>query len=146
MLEQLKQTLEKKYKLRDTKWLFVSWFDAEGKVLFSQGMVESDLPLEQTLQQLYDTYVATATGIKVVTLDIVTTLFEETNIGKVPTTSPKMYGFAVVDDHGTTGVIMPGTKWVADAKHALYLIKQKYAIQGKVKIYLFTTDRLLVTL
>jgi hypothetical protein len=35
-------------------------------------------------------------------MDVVTTLYEETNIGKVPAISPKMYGFAVVDDHGTT--------------------------------------------
>ena len=144
MLEQLKQILEKKYKLRDTKWLFVSWFDVEWKLLFSQWIVETDASLEQTLQQLYDTYIVPAAWVKIVTLDVVTTLFEETNIGKIPSTSPKMYGFAVVDDHGTTWVVLPGTKWVADAKHALYLIKQKYAIQWKVKIYLFTTDRLIL--
>jgi hypothetical protein len=81
------------------------------------------------LEILYTTHIEPLKNIKIVTMDVVTTLFEETNIGKVSAISPKMYGFAVVDDHGTTGIIMPGTKGVADAKHALYLIKQKYAIQ-----------------
>ena len=146
MLEQIKQMIEKKYKLRDTKWLLVSWFDATGKLLFSEWIVETDLPLEDTISTLYKKHIEPIKWVKVLTLDVVTTVFEETNIGKIPTTSPKLYGFAVIDDHGTTGIILPGTKWVADAKHALYLIKQKYAIQGKVKIFLFTTDRLLVTL
>lgn len=145
MLEQLKQTLEKKYKLRDTKGLFISCFDAQWKLLCSQWAVESDKPLEETLQSLYTSYIEPLKNVKVVTLDVVTNLFEETNIGKIPTTSPKMYGFALVDDHGTAWMILPGTKWVADAKHALYLMKQKYTIQGKVKIYVFTTDRLIVT-
>jgi hypothetical protein len=145
MLEQIKQTIEKKYKLRDTKGLFISCFDAQGKLLTSQGIVESDKPLEETIQSLYTAHIEPLKNVKVVTIDVVTTMFEETNIGKIPATSPKMYGFAVVDEKWTTGMILPNTKWVADAKHALYLIKQKYAIQWKVKIYMFTTDRLIVT-
>ena len=65
---------------------------------------------------------------------------------KIPVITPTLYWFALVDDHGATWVILPWTKCVADAKHALYLIKQKYNVQWKVKIYVFTTDRLLVTL
>ncbi len=145
MLEQIKQTIEKKYKLRDTKWLVVSWFDDAWKLLFSDGIVETDKKLEETIQELYTTYVEKTKGIKLLTLDVVTTLYEETNIGKIPMITPKMYGFALVDDKGNSGMILPWTKWVADAKHALFLIKQKYNIKGKVKIYIFTTDRLLVT-
>ena len=145
MIEEIKQTIEKKYKLRDTKGLFLSCFDAQGKMLCSQWIVETNASLEDSIQWLYTSHIAPLKNIKVITIDVVTTLFEETNIGKIPTISPKMYWFAVVDDHGTTWMILPWTTWVADAKHALYLIKQKYAIQWKVKIYLFTTDRLIVT-
>jgi hypothetical protein len=73
-------------------------------------------------------------------------LYEETNISKIPMITPKLYGFALVDDAWTSWMILPWTKGVADAKHALFLIKQKYNIKGKVKIYIFTTDRLLVTI
>lgn len=102
------------------------------------------MPLEKTLPQLHADIVIQHPDTKVLTIDIVTTFFEETNIDKIPTTSPKLYGFAVVDEHGKTGVILPATAGVADAKHALYLIKQQYLLQGKVKIYIFTTDRLLI--
>lgn len=146
MLEKIKDMIQKKYKLRDTKWLFVSGFDATWKLLFSEWIVEADDTLEKTIESLYKTHIEPVQGIKVLTLDVVTTLYEETNISKIPVITPKLYWFALVDDHGTNWVILPWTKGVADAKHALFLIKQKYNVQWKVKIYVFTTDRLLVTL
>ncbi len=146
MLEKIKEMIEKKYKLRDTKWLFVSGFDATWKLLFSEWVVESDNTLDKTIESLYKAHIEPVQWIKVLTLDVVTTLYEETNISKIPVITPKLYWFALVDDRGINWVILPWTKWVADAKHALYLIKQKYAVQWKVKIYVFTTDRLLVTL
>jgi hypothetical protein len=69
--------------------------------------VETDAALEKTLQTLHDTYVAPTKDIKVLTLDVVTTLYEETNISKIPVITPKLYGFALVDEHGTSGVILP---------------------------------------
>lgn len=146
MLEKIKEMIEKKYKLRDTKWLFVSGFDATWKLLFSEWIVEADDTLDKTIEALYKAHIEPVKWVKVLTLDVVTTLYEETNISKIPIITPKLYWFALVDDHGTNWVILPWTKWVADAKHALYLIKQKYNVQWKVKIYVFTTDRLLVTL
>lgn len=146
MIDKIKESIAKKYKLRDTKWLFVSWFDATWKLLFSEWVVESDQSLDSTVDLLYKNYIASVTWITLLTLDVITTLYEETNITKIPVITPALYWFALVDDHGTTWVILPWTKWVADAKHALYLIKQKYNVQWKVKIYVFTTDRLLVTL
>ncbi len=145
MLEKLQQALEKKYKLRETKWLFISGFDKDGKLQYSQWVVESDKPLEELLQMIFTKFVEPVKDTKVITLDVVTTLFEETNITKIPTTPPKLYGFAIVDDTGDTWVILPWTKGVADSKQALFLIKQKYWVNGKVKIFVFTTDRILVT-
>ena len=145
MLEKLQQALEKKYKLRETKWLFVSGFDKDGKLQYSQGIVETDKPLDELLGTMFTKFIDPVKDTKVITLDVVTTLFEETNITKIPTTQPKLYGFAIVDDAGHTWVILPWTKGVADAKHALFLIKQKYGVNGKVKIFVFTTDRILVT-
>lgn len=79
------------------------------------------------------------------TVDIVTSLFEETNISKIPSVSVKQYGFYVIDANNKSGVILPNTKGIADAKNALYVLKQKYGISGNVKVFLFTTDRLIVT-
>lgn len=83
--------------------------------------------------------------VGLMTVDIVTSLFEETNISKIPTTSVKQYGFYMIDANNKSGVVLPNTKGVADAKNALYVLKQKYGISGKVKVFLFTTDRVIVT-
>jgi hypothetical protein len=60
--------------------------------------VETDKKLEETIQDLFSTYVEKTSGIKLLTLDVVTTLYEETNISKIPMITPKLYGFALVDD------------------------------------------------
>lgn len=64
--------------------------------------MESDKPLEELLQMIFTKFVEPVKDTKVITLDVVTTLFEETNITKIPTTPPKLYGFAIVDDTGDT--------------------------------------------
>ncbi len=84
-------------------------------------------------------------NIGLITIDIVTSLFEETNISKIPMTSVRQYGFYVIDGTNKSGVILPNTKGIADAKNALFVLKQKYGISGKVKVFLFTTDRMIVT-
>ncbi|MEI7477239.1 MAG: hypothetical protein WCJ81_01510 [bacterium] len=57
-LEQLKQTVEKKYKLYDTKGVFLSCFDSSGKLLVCKGVVQTSETLEHTLEVLYHTHVA----------------------------------------------------------------------------------------
>ena len=99
MVDKIKEIIAKKYKLRDTKWLFVSWFDAAWKLLFSEWVVESDQSLDTTVDLLYKNYIASVTWIALLTLDVITTLYEETNITKIPVITPTLYWFALVDDH-----------------------------------------------
>lgn len=113
--------------------------------MVSQGILETDKPLEELVTSLYNTHILPHTNVSVIAVDVVTSLYEETDVSKITSIAPKLYGFALVDEHATMGVILPGTVGVADAKHALYLIKQKYTLQGKVKIFVFTTERLLAT-
>lgn len=82
--------------------MFVSGFDKDGKLQYSQGIVETDKPLDELLGTMFNKFIAPVKDTKVITLDVVTTLFEETNITKIPTTPPKLYGFAIVDDTGDT--------------------------------------------
>lgn len=72
--------------------------------------METNKPLEELVTELFTAHVEPVKDTKVITLDVVTTLFEEKNLAKIPTTTPKMYGFAVVDEDGTSGVLLPGTK------------------------------------
>lgn len=146
MLEQIKKSITTRYKLDDTKGIFLSVFDKKWNLLTSQWVVHTDKTLDVVSEKLYKGFAEDMLkDIGLITIDIVTSLFEETNIGKVPTTSVKQYGFYVIDGNNKSGVVLPNTKGIADAKNALYVLKQKYGISGKVKIFLFTTDRIIVT-
>lgn len=144
MLDTITHAIEQKYKLHDVKGVFLSAFDAKGNLLVSQGMLETDQPLEAIIPALYEKHIAPGIATtQVVTIDVVTSLYEETDVTKITAIAPNLYGFALVDEHGVMGTILPNTVGVADAKHALFLIKQKHTLGGKVKIFVFTTERLL---
>ena len=146
MLEQIKKTLTTRYKLDDTKGVFLSVFNKKWDLLTSQGVLHTDKTLDSVIEKLYKGFAEDMLkNIWLMTIDVVTSLFEETNISKIPTTSVKQYGFYVIDGNNKSGVILPNTKWIADAKNALFVLKQKYGISGKVKVFLFTTDRMIVT-
>lgn len=145
MLEKIKKAVAARYKLDDTKGVFLSVFDTKGTLLTSQGVLHTDKNLESVIEKLYKSFVEDLKKIGLITVDIVTSLFEETNITKIPLTSVKQYGFYVIDGNNKSGVTLPSTKGIADAKNSLFLLKQKYGISGKVKVFLFTTDRLIVT-
>lgn len=145
MLEKIKKAIAARYKLDDTKGVFLSVFDTKGVLLTSQGVLHTDKSLESVIEKLYKSFVEDLKKVGLITIDIVTSLFEETNISKIPTTSVKQYGFYVIDGNNKSGVTLPNTKGIADAKNSLYVLKQKYGISGKVKVFLFTTDRLMVT-
>lgn len=146
MLDEIKKVITTRYKLDDIKGVFLSAFDKKWNLLSSQGVLQTDKDLGSVSEKLYKSFAEDM--IKqtwLITIDIVTSFFEETNITKIPLTSVKQYGFYVIDASNKSGVILPNTKGIADAKNALYVIKQKYGITGKVKIFLFTTDRMIVT-
>lgn len=146
MLEQIKKTVAARYKLDDTKGVFLSIFDKKGELLSSQGVLHTDKQLGDVIEKLYKWFAEDMIKkVGLMTVDVVTSLFEETNISKIPTTSVKQYGFYMIDANNKSGVVLPNTKGVADAKNALYVLKQKYGISGKVKVFLFTTDRLIIT-
>ena len=146
MLEQIKKTLTTRYTLDDTKGVFISVFDKKGNLLTSQWVLHTDKNLWSVVEKLYKGFAEDMIKkIWLITIDIVTSLFEETNISKIPMTSVKQYGFYVIDGSNKSGVVLPNTKWIADAKNALFVLKQKYGISGKVKVFLFTTDRMIVT-
>jgi hypothetical protein len=47
-------------------------------------------------------------------------------------------------DDQLSGVILPNTLWITDAKHALRAMKQKYALHGKVEVIAFRTQRIIL--
>jgi hypothetical protein len=40
---------------------------------------------------------------------------------------------------------LPWVAWVADAKHALHHVKKKYWVEWNVEVFIFRTERLVVS-
>lgn len=53
MLEQIKKTLTTRYKLDDTKGIFLSVFNKKGDLLTSQGVLHTDKQLDSVVEKLY---------------------------------------------------------------------------------------------
>ena len=146
MLKKIKEALFKIYNSEEKKGVFLSWFDKEHHLLTAEGIVETQKPLHETVDIVYKkAIVPHIKEVMYVACDIVSDIIEIHDIQKVLNLSPKEFGFVVVDqDDDVSGVILPNTAWVADAKSALSYIKKKYGIHGKVEIYAFRTERIIV--
>lgn len=145
MLEIIKQKLFEKNNATDVKGLFLSCFDEQSNLLASQGMLQTDQPLETVLTTLVQQLAATASKTKVVVCDVVGEVKQEIDVNKLLAMSPVQFGICVVSlDGSQRGVLLPGTAWVADMKHALFTVKQKHAINGQVNVYVFSTQRIAV--
>lgn len=148
MLEQIKKELTKHCKPEEKKGLFFSLFDVNGKILASNGTVETDKTTDQLTDLIYNGLLAKHEHTaKTVVIDIIQSYIQETDINKFIALPTKDYGvFLVNNETKKSWAILPNTKWVNDIKTALTLIKQKYGISGNVSMYSFRTERVTISL
>lgn len=141
MLEKIKNMIKENYALDSSYGLFLSWFDKNDTLLLSHGVLETDKPLLETIDLIYQwLFVKHEAGIHRVLVDMVVDVVQESDIQKIVWYDPIKYGFAVVSDE-TRGVVLPNTAWISTAKDALGILKKKHAITGKAYIYIFETSR-----
>ena len=57
MLEKIKKAVAARYKLDDTKGVFLSVFDTKGTLITSQGVLHTDKSLESVIEKLYKSFV-----------------------------------------------------------------------------------------
>lgn len=148
MLEQIKTELARHCKPEEKKGLFFSLYDVNGKILASHGTVETDKPINELTDLIYNGLLAKHDHTtKTIVIDIIENYFQEQDINKALTLPTKDYGlFLVNNETKQSGAILPNTKGVNDIKTALSLIKQKYGISGNVSIYSFRTQRVSIGL
>jgi hypothetical protein len=85
-------------------------FDATGKLLVSEGIVETNQAIEALVTSLYTTHgLPHEKEMSVVAVDVVTSLYEEHDVAKIGSIDMKLYGLAVIDEQETLGVILPDT-------------------------------------
>lgn len=148
MIENIKNIIKDKYNLSESKWIFFSWFDQNWKLIFSNWLLETDKPLSTLIEDLYLWFIEKSKKkIKILICDVVTIITEITSYENIYSLSPKEYWFAMISiDSNSSWVILPDTFWVADAKNAFSLIKTKYWLKWKVRVYSFQTNRITIQL
>ena len=146
MLQQLKDLIATSASLADSKGLFFSLFDKNGKLLDSQGTLTTDKTLEALMELFYQgiitKYEKTTSSV---VIDIVETIQTMTNVSDFLALSPKIYGVVLTSTKTKkTGVLLPNTAWITTMQQALSAIKQKHKLSGEVLIEVFQTKRLVL--
>lgn len=146
MLDLLKTEIGKKYKLLSNKWVFFSFFDKNGSLLFSKGMVEVDKSLGQIVDILYHNFFQKIEwDCKLAVVDIVTNLEELYSYEILTSIDFTKNGIAVQQlEWELWWVVLPNTEGIADIKQLFTIIKKKNLLNGNIKVFLFQTDRLVI--
>ena len=143
MLEKIKEAVFAKYKKEDCKWIFLSVFDENNKLLMSNGAFYTDKVLDNILDTLYHGLVEKYKNVAYIMVDIIVDEEEITDVSKINEISLQEYWLAVIAGD-KYWVMLPDTAWVTDVTQALQLIKQKDSLQWNAKVIKFHTDRILV--
>ncbi|UFX82665.1 hypothetical protein [Candidatus Absconditicoccus praedator] len=146
MKELLQKYVFDKYSKEGNVGIFFSGFDKNGTQIFSNGVFQTQETLESVLENIYDGIIAEhEQNINMIAVDVISEKEELTNPNDILSTDIKNYGFLLVSlNDESSGIILPNTSGVADAKNSLSLIKQKYELSGNVSIYRFKTDRFVI--
>ena len=146
MLEQIKAELAKHCKPEEKKGLFFSLFDVHGKLLTSDGTIETNKKINELTDLIYNgLLIKHEHTTKTIVIDIIESYFQETDMVKLMGLPTKEFGiFLVNNETKKSWAILPNTKGVPDIKTAIGLIKQKYGISGNVSMYSFRTERITI--
>ncbi len=147
MIDKIKSEISKKYKLSEKKWLFISIFGNNWKLLLSNWVISSNKSLEKAIETLWLwIFIKEEKNIKAIVVDIVVDSFQETDPVKLAQLDMQKYWIFLSNLEKTKSwVLLPNTTWIADAKHSLYILKQKYPeLNWNVLIRAFTTDRFII--
>jgi len=145
LLENIKNKIFQKYKKNDVRWIFLSFFDKNWNLLASNWVIETDKNISDLLDTLWlGIFEMHWPSTSAVSIDIVLDSYVETNISKLLEVDIKNYWILISNlDWSNSGVILPNIVWIADIKHAIQALRQKYPkIDGNVNIIVFKTDRL----
>ncbi len=99
MLEQIKAELSKHCKSEDKKGLFFSLYDVNSKILASHGTVQTDKPINQLIDLIYNGILKNHEHTtKTVVIDIVQSYIQETDVNKLLALPTKDYGVFLVNN------------------------------------------------
>jgi hypothetical protein len=107
--------------------------------------LKTDKNMDNLVDTLYYGLMDKISWVKTVVVDIVLSYDKETDLQKLLWYDVKQYWFCLICvNDKKTWAVLPDTKWIIDAKQALWYIKQKNWISWNLEIYSFKTDRLVL--
>lgn len=147
MLDRCKEVLFKTYNAEEKKWLFLSGFDENKKLIISQWIVDTDMPLRESIEQVYNKEIAPILPkLRYIVMDVVNEIISFPDAQKLLALDPKVYWIVIEDlEDDNIWIILPNIAWVTDMKQVLFDLKKKYWIHGKATISWFTTTRIVMT-
>ena len=145
MLEKIKKALFEIFGADEVKWLFLTWFDGDHTLLVSKWVLQTDLPLHELADTVWEELWEWIDDVLYVSIDIVSEIIQLKQKDDILSKNPQERWFALMTEDGTeSGIMLPAIEWVADAKQVLYQIKKKYGIEWDVEVFVFRTERIVV--
>lgn len=142
MLDRIQKKVYETYKPTDVKWFFLSLYDEKGWFIGSQWSIQPEKDLDTLIPLLYNVLSPDHT-IGSAIVDVVDTFDEILDKNAVVDVDMKTHGICVLST-GVSGVLLPWTEWISSSKDALAAIKKKYSLTGKIRVFVFTTHRIVV--
>ena len=144
MLQEIKNLIFKTFSPKDCMGLFFSAFDANGKGLISNGVLETDKNLEDLLTLFYNGMLKIhESNISGIVFDFVMNITPQQDINAFLQLSPKGNGVILTSmQDGKTGILLPDTQGISTMQQAIACIKQKYQLAGNGTISTFSTKKI----
>lgn len=148
MIEKIKAELSQQISLQNKVGVFFSAFDAQGRLLVSNGVIKTDRTLEAILQSFY---LGLMKKIEPQIRSLIFDIVEDIRLQNDPNVLIKLpldqYGLFLVEGEGqNSGVLLPNTQGVNSIQEALAAIKKKYNLNNQVSVYIFRTKKLRIAL
>lgn len=130
--------------LQNKTGAFFSAFDAEGKLLTSNGVIKTDRTLEHLVQSFYFWLLKKIEPqIKSLIFDIVEDIRLQNDPNVLTKLPLEQYGLFLVEGEGqNSGVLLPNTQGISTIQEALAAIKKKYNLKNQVSVYIFRTKKI----
>lgn len=143
MLEKIQSEILKKYKATDIKWMFFSVFSNTWDLLMSNGVIDTDKPIPELCEIIYNWLIKKQKNIQTIAVDIVENFEKQEDVNKILALDPQIFGIFIINkETKKSWLILPGTAWVKDIRSSLTFIKKKFDIDGSVEIFSFKTNRI----
>lgn len=146
MLEKIKKIVLASYSATEPRGVFFSLFDSSWKLIVSNGVIQSNKSLEETMETLFHGIVEQyVPQLESLVVDVVTSVKQETDTQTLLATSLQEYGlFVSTIDTTKSAVLLPNTSGIVDIKQWLTTLQNKFAMEGNVLVYIFSSERFVI--